>query len=225
MGTSLRIGRAGNGAAFFVFRGDFMRRVFVFIDGFNLYHALEELEDESLKWLNLWRLSQSICRPNEILESVQYFTAYATWLPEAFKRHRDYVRALEIEGVTVKLGSFKKRRKKCKACGDVSRRYEEKETDVNVAIHLVAETLQNNFDRGVVITADSDFAPAVTLARTLNPDVQIDVVAPPNRFGRARELQPLFEITKGRVRAARLDDAYHDDDGKLILECPKKYLL
>ena len=201
-----------------------MRRVSIFIDGFNLYHALEEFEDETVKWLNLWQLAKSICRDGEQLESVQYFTAYATWLPDAYKRHREYVKALEIEGVTVKLGNFKKRRMRCKQCKHTAPRYEEKETDVNVAIHLVADTLRNRFDRGIVITADSDFAPAVRLARSLNPDVQIDVVAPPGRFGRARELAPLFEITKGRVRAARLKDRYFDDKGRLLVACPDRYL-
>jgi hypothetical protein len=35
----------------------------VYIDGFNLYHALLKFKDERVKWLDLRALSQRIIRP------------------------------------------------------------------------------------------------------------------------------------------------------------------
>ena len=32
------------------------KRVAVYVDGFNLYHAIDELRDNQLKWLDLWQL-------------------------------------------------------------------------------------------------------------------------------------------------------------------------
>ncbi len=54
-----------------------MTKVISYIDGFNLYHASDELNREHLKWVDLWALSQSVVRPNETLITVHYFSAYA----------------------------------------------------------------------------------------------------------------------------------------------------
>ena len=85
-----------------------MRRVFVYVDGFNLYHAINELRDDSLKWLCLRRLSESMISEREELESVKYFSAYATWIPDAHKRHRAYVAALKAEGGQIHSGAIQK---------------------------------------------------------------------------------------------------------------------
>lgn len=49
----------------------------VYVDGFNLYHAIDELRQDSLKWLCLRQLAESILRPDENLKMVKYFSAYA----------------------------------------------------------------------------------------------------------------------------------------------------
>ena len=53
-------------------------RTIVYIDGFNLYHALDDLREPALKWVNLWSLSEKLLRPDDSLVAVKYFTAYAT---------------------------------------------------------------------------------------------------------------------------------------------------
>ena len=74
----------------------------VFIDGFNLYHSLDNVPAyKKYKWLNLWNLSETLLFPGETLVSVFYFTAYTdlpspilsagfhmqhwAYLPELFK--------------------------------------------------------------------------------------------------------------------------------------------
>ena len=70
-----------------------MERVAAFIDGFNLYHAILNLRAPHLKWLDLWALSDAfVLRRTQLLTDVYYFSAYATWLPGAYRRHRTYVR-------------------------------------------------------------------------------------------------------------------------------------
>jgi hypothetical protein len=71
-----------------------MSRVGCYVDGFNLYHAVHDLHKSHLKWLDLWALAQSLCRPKEQLVKVAYFSAYATWRPGAYARHRQYVALL-----------------------------------------------------------------------------------------------------------------------------------
>ena len=36
------------------------KRVAVYVDGFNLYHALDDLAENHLKWLDLWSLSETL---------------------------------------------------------------------------------------------------------------------------------------------------------------------
>ena len=58
------------------------QRVVCFIDGFNLYHSIDDLGDDHLKWVDLWALSEVfIKKTSQRLENVYYFSAYADWLP------------------------------------------------------------------------------------------------------------------------------------------------
>lgn len=173
-----------------------MSRVITYIDGFNLYHAVDDLKDQSLKWLDLWALSASLLRENETLIGVNYFSAFATWLNEPYARHRVYVAALQARGVSAIMGKFKQKPRSCRACGAKWVGHEEKETDVHIAVRLVADALLNDFERAIVISADSDLAPALRVVRQHRPEKQLLVVAPPGRFGSARDLGPKLELTK-----------------------------
>ncbi len=57
------------------------KRVAVYVDGFNIYHAMDEwaknqcLEDHTLKWLDIRSLAKMLCRPEEKFSSVSYFSA------------------------------------------------------------------------------------------------------------------------------------------------------
>ena len=66
-------------------------RIIAYIDGFNLYHAIDDIGKPDprkpnatakrrphLKWLNLWSLCESIAGDNETVIEVNYFSAYAT---------------------------------------------------------------------------------------------------------------------------------------------------
>ncbi len=86
-----------------------MNRVIAYIDGFNLYHAIDELGKPHLKWLDLWNLSASIARPHEQLVTVNYFSAYANWKPASAQRHRIYVKALKHQGAACIMGHFKEK--------------------------------------------------------------------------------------------------------------------
>jgi uncharacterized LabA/DUF88 family protein len=145
-----------------------MFRTNVYIDGFNLYHAIDDLGEDSLKWVDLQLLSQNILNKYQTLGEVKYFSAYATWRPDSYKRHREYVTALEAQGVTVVMGRFKEKRLLCKAeCKQEYVTHEEKETDVNIGAHLITDALQDKFDTALVISADTDLAAVVKLARSL----------------------------------------------------------
>ena len=107
-----------------------------YVDGFNLYHAIDNLKRPALKGVNLWALAESLLRKRERLASVEYFSAYAKWLPDKYRRHQIYVRALEAAGVTANMAHFKERDVTCRSCGHTWVSREEKETDVRLALKI-----------------------------------------------------------------------------------------
>jgi hypothetical protein len=88
-------------------------RVSFYIDGFNLYHAIDELGDATLKWLDLRSLCFSFLRPHNVLGRLAYFTALNRWNASKRERHLDYIKALEATGVEVIRGSFDRPRRFC----------------------------------------------------------------------------------------------------------------
>ncbi len=200
-----------------------MTRIIAYIDGFNLYHAIHDLRAPHLKWLDLWSVTSSLLKDDEELNSVYYFSAYANWMPEAASRHRQYVKALKHAGVTCVMGHFKESRHSCRQCRAKWTKHEEKETDVNIAVQLVADSFQDNFDKAILITADSDLAPAIKIVNAHIPEKNVFVVSPPGRFNHARALKLRYMISKGRIGQHLLPASAVDADGKVLFERPLEY--
>ena len=203
-----------------------MERVAAFIDGFNLYHAILNLRAPHLKWLDLWALSDAfVLRRTQLLTDVYYFSAYATWLPGAYKRHRTYVRALQAAGVTVILGKFKEKDRKCLKCGHRWKAHEEKETDVNIAVAMLSRAIKAEYDRALLISQDSDLAPAIrVLESQLSKPVR--VIAPPSRQHSAELTDAASEKAKikiGHLVKCQLADIVHDAGGNVVARRPVEY--
>lgn len=157
-------------------------RVSAFIDGFNLYHAVDATGKHHLKWLDLRALCEVFApRPDYDLRTVYYFSAYATWRPEAYARHRSFIRALIALGVTPILGQFKEKDRRCRHCGNAWKDHEEKETDVDIALYLIRDAFEDLYDRALVVSGDSDLAPALRMVREKFPAKEIRVIAPIGR--------------------------------------------
>ncbi|GHA78192.1 hypothetical protein GCM10009007_18950 [Formosimonas limnophila] len=178
----------------------------VFVDGFNLYHALDDLcknltkttaiKHNHLKWLDLHGLSSAFITKADSLAGVYYFSAYATWRQNgSYQRHQTYVQALQSKGVAVVLGKFKERPNQCKKCGAQWIKHEEKATDVNIAIHLVQAAYADKFDRAIVMTADTDIVPAIRMVKKLFPNKQVDVAIPVGHTGKTAELRMVCDNT------------------------------
>jgi uncharacterized LabA/DUF88 family protein len=196
------------------------KRVYVYIDGFNLYHAIDALGLPHLKWLDLWSLSEKLVRDSEQVSVVKYFSAYATWREHSYRKHERYVAALEFSGVVPIMGRFKEKPMRCKACGHCYKSHEEKETDVYIGAHLVADALRDRFDRAMIISADTDLIAAVLLARSEATEKQIDIVAPPNRMNRNSLAR--FEIARGKMKLSLFPREITLPDGRKIIR-PKDY--
>ncbi len=204
-----------------------MTRVACYVDGFNLYHAIEDLRKPHLKWVDLWGLAGSICRPGETLVKVAYFSAYATWMPDRYARHREYVAALKHSGVECYMARFNNRNVTCKNCNSTWVRHEEKETDVHFSLRFLEDAIDDAFNRAIIISADGDYVPAVLRVRSRHPGKQVFLAAPPKRRGHARELFKCcnsgMEITQGRIAKYLLPKTIRSADGTVVTRRPPQY--
>lgn len=178
-----------------------MTRVILYVDGFNLYHAIDDLKKPHLKWLSLRDLGQRlILRQSERLEKVVYFSAYATHLaqknPNKIMRHQTYVRALEATDVECCLGRFKLKRARCHGCGNQWHTPEEKETDVAIAVRIIEDAFRDRFDTCYLISGDTDLTPALRLLQDHFPRKRLVTVSTPHRQHSAEILNLAHRKTK-----------------------------
>jgi uncharacterized LabA/DUF88 family protein len=198
-------------------------RVTFLIDGFNLYHSVVQAQGDTkihhLKWLDIGGLLRSylsVFGRDAVLAEIHYFTAYAHHLtphkPDVVNRHRTYIEALKGTGVQVQLARFKKKASFCPHCRKKIIRHEEKETDVSVALKALEILHQDACDTLVLVSGDTDLAPAIRTAKRLFPDKQICIAFPHARFN--AELQQLSDFSF-RIRGSRY--AHHQFPDPLLL--------
>ena len=112
---------------------------------------------------------------------------------------------------------------KCKTCHQVFKTKEEKETDINIALGLVVDGLQDRYDKAILVSADTDLVAAVNKARELSPDKRIFVAVPPGRYARSRGFGFRHEITRPQIAKNLLATSYSDSNGNLIVSRPLQY--
>ena len=167
-----------------------MNRAVYLVDGFDLYHSLREAERSrrgSLRWLDLTALSSSLLHAvpgRSELAGVVYFSALARHMeaarPGTVPRHLRYLDALQATGVETVLGQFKRREVRCPYCGQARDRWEEKQTDVGTALRLLKLVAAGACERVLVVSGDTDLAPAISEARSTWP-ARIGVAFPARR--------------------------------------------
>lgn len=186
------------------------QRLIVYVDGFNLYHGLKDETGRAHLWLDLVKLSQSL-RPRQRLVMVRYFTAPVLNNPDGQGRQAHYqsaLLALHPGKIEIVQGRYQARTVRCLNCGHRHTKYEEKETDVNIAASLLTDAALHNMDTAIIISADSDLSPAVKAAMKLHPPLFIAAAFPPNR--NSHELKSLmpasFPIGRNKISQNQLPD-------------------
>ncbi|MGB3376563.1 MAG: NYN domain-containing protein [Microbacterium sp.] len=187
-------------------------RLIVYVDGFNLYHGMHQEFGRSAHWLDLVSLAQSF-RPRQRLVSVKYFSAPVLDNPDGQSRQAHYVEALSAKypGQFIPvMGRYQKKMITCFTCGREHPHYEEKETDVNIAVTLVADAALHNMDSAILVSADSDLVPAVRAVGTIGARLFVAAAFPPNRVSKhLKLLMPAsFHIDRKRIRKLQLPASF-----------------
>lgn len=209
-----------------------MNRVIFLVDGFNLYHSVKKAERElqaSTKWLDIRRMCESYLHligqavgDRTKLERVYYFSALATHLesrnPDVTTRHKSFLKCLRDTGIVVELNRFKWKGIDCPFCKKQISRYEEKETDVSMALKLLEVFHRNECDTVVLMTGDTDLAPAVKTAYRLFPHNTVLFSFPYER--KNKELAKLaptsFTINKKHYANYQFANPYVLNNGKVV---------
>ncbi len=187
-----------------------MTTTIAYIDGFNLYHGLRSKFGRRYLWLDLFALVRQL-RPADDLLIVRYFTARVRGDPPALHRQQTYLDALRAHcGPRLEIveGRFQMKNLCCRACKASWTQYEEKETDVNIAVSLVVDAAAKASDLALILSADSDLCPAIRAARTLAPERGMIVAFPPDR--RSFEIRSLVPgnliVGTDKIRRSLLPD-------------------
>lgn len=191
--------KADRNVRFFYFKDLVMAKIEVFVDGFNLYYGMLGSNKTQTYRKTLWFdlksfVSKYVIKENDILENIYYFTARPVGDVEKNKRHSLYCKALENSGVNVVYGKYKTKMLYCQNCKKYFKSFEEKETDVNIALYLLKRGIKNGYDKAILFSGDSDLAPAIENAQILFPHKEYQVMFPINR-NRSKRLQQVAKLT------------------------------
>lgn len=187
-------------------------RLIVYIDGFNFYHGMHDKFGRSTLWIDFVALAQSL-RPRSHIVAVKYFTAPVLGDAGAASRqayHQAAVTARHTNVFSVTQGRYQAKTVTCFNCRATRTVHEEKETDVNIAVALVGDAAANAMDSALIISADSDLAPAVRAAKQFRPHMFIGAAFPPKRFSsELKQLMPASsQIGRDKIRQALLPESF-----------------
>lgn len=162
-----------------------MKRVITYIDGFNLYFGMMDAGLGDCRWLNVQALAQRLLKVNQQLVGTKYFTARISNPPDKRKRQVNYLEALNtLNGPNFGIfyGRYQDRTIICHNCHNTYVAPQEKMTDVNIAVEMIKDAFQDNFDTAMLISGDADLTAPIEAIKRLFADKRIIVALPPARF-------------------------------------------
>ncbi len=170
------------------------KKVVAYIDGFNVYHSIANNLPEKYKWLDYRAFVEQFIWPDEELSEILFFTAEPRWDILKIARHNEYLdilkQYLKIHIVSGNYTSVSRTFTLWKnpvidplnAIVDPSRftykTYEEKQTDVNIALAIFEGAMTDTYDTAIIFSGDSDIAPAIFKSRKYKPHKKFICVLP-----------------------------------------------
>jgi uncharacterized LabA/DUF88 family protein len=214
-----------------------MATVAAYIDGFNLYYGMKTKFARKYLWLDVVELVRRL-RPDDEVVAVRYYTALVKGGPDAASRQNHYLETLKAHCgpvLDVQVGWFKPKKlapcKRCEedwlcACPRKVRFFEEKETDVALAAAMVADAARGVADITLIVSADSDFAPAVQAMKAVRPEQYVILAMPPGNPKPHKRFTDVgsFNINETALRRSQLPEAVWDSRARAERRRPKKWI-
>jgi len=176
------------------------------------------------------RLCESFLGDGQVLEKVVYFTA-SPLNPNKSSRQSAFLNAnalLNGSRFEVVRGKYIDKQIVCPVCKGSIARPEEKKTDVNISVRMIADCIQDLTDVVVLVSADSDLIPPIEFIQGYFPQKRVKVYFPPTNFShdldetirRYRSKPVLMIKNESRFAAAIMDDVV-SSGGKSFYIPPK----
>ncbi len=205
-----------------------MPRVVAYIDGFNLFFGMRDSGLRRYYWLDPERLIQSLLKPGQQLVGVRYFSARISPNPADPGKHlrqQTYLEAIQtLPAVETVHGHYLSKPKTCKKCGASWQQNEEKMTDVNIAVRVLTDAMDDIYDAAMIVSADSDLVPPVQAIRTRFPAKRIIIASPPKRHSAklAGVANACFTIGRKKLHDSQFPDQVTKPDG-FVLQRPASW--
>ena len=124
-----------------------------------------------------------LIRPHQSLVKVRYFTARINQAAEGKRRRQlTYLEAIEtLPLVDIHYGTYLASPQTCFECGHTFMKHSEKKSDVNIAVKLITDAMNDLYDSAVLISADSDLTPALDAIKANFPQKKVLLFFPPKR--------------------------------------------
>jgi uncharacterized LabA/DUF88 family protein len=192
--------------------------VIIYIDGFNLFYGLKRAKWNHYYWLDIAALGMLILKPGQQLVKVKYFTSMLKGKNQDKRlRQLTYIEAISARPyVECIFGQYRADDEPCWNCHKPRGIPKEKQTDVNIAVHMLCDANENAFDCAILITRDSDQVPTIKAIRRLHAEKRIGLALPPP-IAPASELRGTvhysFRLTEEHFSKSQLADTTLSRDG------------
>jgi len=152
-------------------------RIGIFFDGKNFYsgwRAIAEGQTVDFVKLSEWLIAKV---GGSQLWGAYYYTGIETGDRAKGESQRKLVRFLDelelLRGFVVHRFSRKARRRRCEECGAIIAYSQEKEVDTTMVADMLRLAAVNAFDVAILVSGDSDHAPAVEGVRAIGKQVYV----------------------------------------------------
>jgi len=199
----------------------------MFIDGWNMYWSLKRRGIRPYGWCDFKSLARQQTGHADASVSVKFFTSDDKPNPDKpLIKQAIWWQALGITGCEVILGEFRARHEEVKKwIRDSGKVWREKQTDVALASHMVADcSREPGYDEAILLTQDFDFIPAVKIVANEPFRKRVHVLLPPtNPEAERSALREWKRVSAGcgadprGVPLVRLRQLSKDDFAKALL--------
>jgi len=159
-----------------------MEKVIFYFDGFNFYNGLKQIGWKKYYWLDMVEFCSKLLKPNQELLEVNYFSARPINRGKQDRQDLFFSANNQNPKFNLYLGKYLPKAIVCKSCGVTNNTFEEKQTDVHIAVKMIRDIILEKCDVTILISADSDIVPPIDLIREIKPVQKIIVGFPPDRF-------------------------------------------
>jgi len=188
-----------------------MKRVIFYFDGLNYYKGLKDKAGIDARWKNYYWLDfvafchQFLIEGQHQLVKVRYFTSPPV---DREKRSRQSAllganKLLHPNVFQVHSGNHQERLQSCRFCKKTFAVFEEKRTDVGIAVQMVLDCLNDEVDMLVLVSADSDQIPTIQAINARFPQKTVKVYFPPERYS-----TEIFQLAKPVVFLGDNEDKF-----------------